>query len=112
MTAVGRYRLALHPDADARAFEELVGSLEAQNVLQLTRTTSSFQERLFEVAPRLDDDSPRHPRPQYDWEITIAIVTGGHRYDFAASADRVQRVVGEFATVISVEALRPVGAHD
>jgi hypothetical protein len=110
MAGVGRYCFALHADADASAFEALVSSLSAEGVLQLTRVTSGFDERLFEVLRAHDDGGPRHPRGQYVWEVTVHLVGGGHRYDFAASADRVQDAVADLATLVSVEALRPVDA--
>jgi len=109
MTAIGSYRFALRPDTGEADFEAAMSRLDGENVLQLTRVTSAFEDRLLAVVPwPIDGDTPRHPRPQYVWEVTVFLVTGGSRYDFAGSADRVQRAVGDLATLISVESYRPV----
>jgi hypothetical protein len=111
MAAVGTYRFVLHPNADADAFESRVSSMSGEHVLQLTRVTSGFDERLFEVTRPSNGEEDRHyPRPQYVWEVTVHLVTGGHLYDFAGSADRVQEAVADLATLVSVEGLRPVEA--
>ena len=111
MAAVGHYRFALRPEADEAAFEQLMSGLDGEDVLQLTRVTSSFDERLLQaVRPGEGDRTTRHPRAEYLWEVTVHLVGGGHRYDFAASADRVQDAVAELATLVSVETFRPVGS--
>jgi hypothetical protein len=111
MEAIGHYRFALHPDADAAAFEALVSSMSGEGILQLTRVTSGFGERLLElVRPADADGQARHPGPQYMWEVTVRLVSGV-RYDFAGSADRVQEAVAELATLVAVEAFRTVEAN-
>src|SRR5918994_2389360 len=110
MNAIGHYRFALHRDADASAFEALVSSMSGEGILQLTRVTSGFSERLLEVVRLADaDEESRHPGPQYVWEVTVRLVSGD-RYDFAGSADRVQEAITGLATLVAVEAFRTVGA--
>jgi hypothetical protein len=110
MNAIGHYRFALHPSADAAAFEALVSSMSGESTLQLTRVTSGFSERMLEVVRRADaDEESRYPGPQYVWEVTVRLVSGD-RYDFAGSADRVQEAVADFATLVAVEAFRMVEA--
>jgi hypothetical protein len=110
VAAVGHYRFALRPEADEAAFEQLMSGLDGEDVLQLTRVTSRFDERLLQaVRPGDGDRTTRSPRA-YLWEVTVHLVGGGHRYDFAASADRVQDAVAELATLVSVETFRPMDA--
>lgn len=109
MSAVGHYRFALHPLVESLAFEALMSTLAADQILQLTRVTSGFDQRLFEVLkPADDEDAVSHPRAQYVWEVTVLLVGGDHQYDFTESADRVQEAVADLATLIAVEAFRPV----
>ncbi|HEX2705483.1 MAG TPA: hypothetical protein VHM65_06970 [Candidatus Lustribacter sp.] len=102
------YRFALHPRADAAAFEALMSARSGEDTLQLTRVTSGFSERLLEVRRPADaDEKSHHPGPQYVWEVTVNLVSGDH-YDFAASADRVQEVAADLATLVSVESFRTI----
>lgn len=113
MSALGHFRFALRPGADAAAFEALMAAVDSENVLQLTRVTSAFEERLFEVVrPEGEYGSTGTPDTEYLWEVTVRLVSGGHRYDFAENAGRVQEAVGDLATLVSVEAFRPVRPLD
>lgn len=112
MAAVGHFRFELRPDADAAAFERLMSGLEGEHVLQLTRVTSAFEERLFEVVRQEDAETSGARAAEYLWEVTVHLVSGGHRYDFAENAERIRHVVGELATLVSVSALRPVQPVD
>lgn len=109
MTAVGHYRFALHPMVESTAFEARMSALAADTILQLTRVTSGFDQRLLEVLETAGDEGEiRHPRSHYVWEVTVLLVGGGHQYDFSGSANRVQEAVADLATLISVQSFRPV----
>jgi hypothetical protein len=111
MTAIGHYRFALRPDTDEAEFEAAGLAALRDTALQLTRVTSRFDDRLLAVSPwGRDGDGNRHPRPQYVWEVTVFLVSGGSSYDFDANADRIQAAVGALATLVSVEHFRPGSA--
>jgi hypothetical protein len=102
VSVVGHYRLALHPGAVAAELETLLSSLRGENILQLTRVTSGFSERV--LTGYTQEGNPT-PGPHYIWEVTVRLVTDV-QYDFADSAERVQQAVAEYATLVSVEGFR------
>lgn len=111
MGALGHYRFVLHPQAAGSDLEAILTPLQAERLLQLTRVTSGFDQRLLEVRhPRHADEEEQatYPRPEYVWEVSVHTVGGGHQYDFERSADRVQAAVAEVATLVAVESFRPV----
>lgn len=108
MGALGHYRFLLHPRAAAADLEAILTPLQAENILQLTRVTSGFDQRLLEVLHPVGDEGTTWPRPEYVWEVRVHLVSGGFQYDFARSADRVQEAVAEVATLLSVESFRSV----
>jgi hypothetical protein len=108
MLMTGFYRLALHPSADPKAFEHhLTTAVFTQpDALQLTRITRSFSHHLLAATHRTPGGSGPvnpYPGPQYLWEAKVELQTSSG-YDFHENADRVQRHVVQFATLIAVEA--------
>ena len=107
MIMTGLYRFALHPGADAKAFEHHLTTemFTDPNVLQLTRNTRGFSHELLKATRRtpgaLESISP-NPGPQYLWEATVDLQTPAG-YDFDENADRVQERVAQFATLIAVD---------
>jgi hypothetical protein len=108
MLMTGLYRLALHPGADAKAFERHLTTqvFTLPDALQLTRITRSFSHQLLAGTHRIpggSDPVNPHPGPQYLWEVRVELQTSAG-YDFHENADRVQQHVAQFATLIAVEA--------
>ena len=106
MIMIGLYRFALHPGADAKAFEDhLIEMFIDPDVLQLTRITRGFSHQLLKAARRIPgvaESIDPHPGPQYVWEATVDLQTSSG-YDFSENADRVQERVAQFATLIAVD---------
>ena len=114
MMMTGFYRLALHPGADAKAFENHLTTevFTHPNALQLTRITRSFSHQRLAATHRTPGESDPvnpHPGPQYVWEAKVDLETSSG-YDFHENADRVQQHVAQFATLIAVEAYTNIGS--
>jgi hypothetical protein len=108
MMMTGFYRLALHPGADAKAFEDHLTTevFTDPNALQLTRITRNFSHQLLAATYRTPGGSNLinpHPGPQYVWEAKVDLQTPSG-YDFRENADRVQRHVAQFATLVAIDA--------
>jgi hypothetical protein len=102
MIMTGQYRLALHPDADAEAFEKFMTSVvfEESGVLQLTRITNSFQSSLLKTSAPESDAA--YVGRLYVWQVAVGTVND-KGYDFEQNADRVQTRVADQATLTGVE---------
>jgi hypothetical protein len=110
-TARGHFWFALGPDADEGAFTRLMSGLKSEEVLQSTRLTIAFHERFLKVVAPGDGSGDgggdggevTAPRPaEYVWEATVDLMED-HPYDFAGSAGQLRDVVGDLATLVSVE---------
>lgn len=76
-------------------------------MLDSTRLTIAFRERLLQVVPLGDGDAVTGPRPgEYVWEATVELMDESP-YDFAGNAANVRAAVGDLATLVSVEARQP-----
>lgn len=107
MIMTGHYRLALHPGADADAFEQhlIANVFTSPQAVQATRITSGFDNQLLRTASRLNTAETPDPSlaPQYVWSMTINLVTDAG-YDFDRNAPAIQELVAQHATLIGVEA--------
>jgi hypothetical protein len=116
MIMTGLFRLALHPGADVAAFEKHMTTevFTHPNALQLTRITLGFRHTLLAARARVPG-GPRsvdpHPTPQYVWVARVSLQTESG-YDFPENAPHVQEQVGQFATLVAVEAYTNVGPDE
>jgi hypothetical protein len=107
MSRTGHYRLALHPNADTKQFEDYVTTVvfDETAALQLTRVTSSVQSTLLRATAEQTDKA--HPGRQYIWQVAVETVND-MEYDFSQNVDRVQARLADYATLIGVEAFTNV----
>lgn len=107
MIMTGHYRFALHPGADAGAFEEhlIANVFTSPRAVQATRITSGVDNQLLRATPRLTTAETPEPSsgPQYVWAMTINLVTDAG-YDYDRNAAAMQELVADHATLIGVEA--------
>jgi hypothetical protein len=101
MKMTGLFHLTLLPSTDAAKFERQITEVAFANVgvMQLTRTTSGFDHRLFKRNGELR---------QYVWQAEVTLMTD-HPYDFAGNIPKVEDAVKGMAVVSGLDVFTFIG---